>query len=157
MAECWQCNWWNFTENRFRLWTSRYSWSKSIIPASKRSGRFSRCSYTSGRTGLTFFLDFSYLSGKKKRSTLTEFDDVSSLCVSVWSSKNKRMGGGGLLEQQQVPRELDGQTQGRYYCGICSVKPDLAARRPCVKNPADQLCVCVTSLWPFAKEGVNSL
>lgn len=20
-AECWQCNWWNFTENRFRLWT----------------------------------------------------------------------------------------------------------------------------------------
>lgn len=32
MAECWQRNWWNFTENRFRLWTSTYSWSKSVIP-----------------------------------------------------------------------------------------------------------------------------
>lgn len=57
-AECWQCNWWNFTENRFRLWTSRYSWSKSIIPGFNRSGRFPQCVYASGGRGLTFLGGF---------------------------------------------------------------------------------------------------
>lgn len=33
MAVCWQCNWWNFTENRFRLWTSRYFLIEKKVPS----------------------------------------------------------------------------------------------------------------------------
>lgn len=94
MAECWQCNWWNFTENRFRLWTSRYSWSKSATPGSKRCARLSVYDCTSGGRGLTFFLICAREKKPTQRSTLTEFDDVSSLCVSVWSRKKKKAEGG---------------------------------------------------------------
>lgn len=86
MAECWQCNWWNFTENRFRLWTCTHPPTEKYHHSFETLRSAPISVFTSaGRRGLTFFggvKDFFSLSSvilvrRKKKSNAALYQNLT--------------------------------------------------------------------------------